>query len=123
VKPRIALGRPHRQHAARRQRRLGRAQADERIDAAVLGPHQPVGPVVDVEQDRVVARAGAVGGVVDERRHVAHAERDARIVEAARGQLGHRPARPFDDLGHQLGHRARTCGPAASAARRVKPMP
>ena len=96
----ILRRRPHRQHALGPQRRLGRAQAGAGIELVVLCAHQAIGAIIDIQQDRVkTARQRR-----DMRRNIADNQRHTRVIQTSRRQFRHRPARPFDDLGHQFHH-------------------
>ena len=56
----VGRGRPHGEDPAGVERRLGRRQPARRIEPVVGVAGQPVGAVVDIEQDRVIAAAAAI---------------------------------------------------------------
>ena len=96
----VWAGRPVGDHAARLQRRPGRGDPLITVQSVIGRAHQPVGAVIDIEQDGVEPSARLADRLTD----IAQRHRHARIVEAAIGQRFHRAACPIDDLRHQLHH-------------------
>ena len=93
-------GGPDGQHAPGFQGSAGGEQSVAVVEALIAADQRRIGPVVDVEQDRVVAIPcfeDHVGDVAQQHRATAVRERVSR-------DLAERAAVPLDDGRHQLGH-------------------
>ena len=98
--------RPDREDAAGLQRGMRLAQAVGVVQVVVRLQHQPFGPVVDVQQDGVIARPNTS----DHRADVAFEHGDAGIGQAVPVDRRQRPARPGHHLRHQFGDGHRGVG-------------
>src|SRR6202790_5523716 len=81
------------------QRRFGGAQPLRVIEPIVGTTSQPLGAVVDIEQDCIVG--GATGP--NKRAHVRFTDPDTLIHKAAAEKFGYLSASPCHDLGDQFG--------------------
>ncbi len=92
---------PDREHAAPLQRPMDRLQSPGIIKRVVGLADQAFRAVVDIEQDGVERRRFRCNHLDD----IGAQDARARVVEAVAEDSGHRPLRPGDHGGHQLGHR------------------
>ncbi len=97
---RIGRDRPDRQHAAAFQRIERGAQSGGRVEPVVLAPGDPVGSIVDVEEDAVERRLLAAEQLCN----IGFPHVDAGIFERAPVQLGQGTAVPGHDRRHEFGH-------------------
>ena len=99
--PQVSLvrpGRPDRQHAAPAKRPEAAADARVPVQPVVSLVDQREGPVVDVEQDGIVAARG-FGNAFS---HIDHRHLHARVLQRIAGQLADVLAVPAQQRGREL---------------------